>query len=75
MFEIMYYGILNIYILLIWKCKCFSYGKKYILNAKEWDYFDKDEWELKINLFGGCKDGGWVGSYGVDGIVVGFDFF
>lgn len=49
--------------------------KKYILNVKEWDYFDKDEWELKINLFGGCKDGGRVGSYGVDGIVVSFDFF
>lgn len=48
--------------------------KKHILNAKEWDYFDKDEWEMKINSLGGCKDGGRVGSYGVDGTAVGLDF-
>lgn len=66
--------LIYIYILLIWKCKCFSYGKKHILNAKEWNYFDKDEWELKINSLGGCKDGGRVGSYGVDGTAVGLDF-
>lgn len=48
--------------------------KKHILNAKEWDYFDKDEWELKINSLGGCKDGGRVGSYGVDGTAVSLDF-
>lgn len=64
----------QIYISLIWKCKCFSYGKKHILNAKDWDYFDKDEWELKINSLRGCKDGGRVGSYGVDGTAVGLDF-
>lgn len=44
------------------------------MNAKEWDYFDKDEWEMKINSLGGCKDGGRVGSYGVDGTAVGLDF-
>lgn len=66
----------QIYILLIWKCNCFSYGKKknHICNAKEWDYFDKDEWELKINSLGGCKNGRWVGSYGVDGAAVSLDF-
>lgn len=74
--EIMHYGISNIYISLIWKCKCKCkcFCKKHILNAKEWDYFDKDEWELKINSLGGCKDGGRVGSYGVDGTAVGLDF-
>lgn len=44
------------------------------MNAKEWDYFDKDEWELITNSLGGCKDGGRVGSYGVDGTAVGLDF-
>lgn len=48
--------------------------KNHICNAKEWDYFDKDEWELKINSLGGCKDGRWVGSYGVDGAAVSLDF-
>lgn len=48
--------------------------KKHILKAKEWDYFDKDEWELITNSLGGCKDGGRVGSYGVDGTAVGLDF-
>lgn len=48
--------------------------KKHICNAKEWDNFDTDEWELKINSLGGCKDGGRVGSYGVDGAAVSLDF-
>lgn len=48
--------------------------KKHILNAKKWDYFDKDEWEMKINSLGGCKDGRRVSSYGVDGTAVGLDF-
>lgn len=37
-------------------------------------FWYKDEWEIKINSLGSCKDGGWVGCYGVDGTAVSLDF-